>query len=286
MAEIIDYTEEMVGANHPTKSDTLNRALLIGHDADGTHKLRGHLAGLIMYNGTDADHDLDVSPGECTDGGRTTGLVLIETLTKQIDASWEAGNEAGGLFSGTVAADSCYHVFLIKKDSDGSIDAGFDLTPTASGKPAGYSAFRRIGSVLTNGDANIMGFVQDGDYFFLKDPPMDVDVSDFGTISTAYTLTVPSGLNVRAVLNYVSWRSSSTLRGYVREAGADDEPVVNNDGPLMTFGHSGLTSDAQNAGKIEVRTNASAQILARSAFDGCYLRIATLGWIDRRGRDD
>ena len=36
--QIIQYTEEMVGANHPTKADTLNRALLVGHNADGTHK--------------------------------------------------------------------------------------------------------------------------------------------------------------------------------------------------------------------------------------------------------
>lgn len=36
--QVIQYTEEMVGANHPTKADTLNRALLVEHNADGTHK--------------------------------------------------------------------------------------------------------------------------------------------------------------------------------------------------------------------------------------------------------
>lgn len=35
--KIIVNTEEMVGSGHPTKSDTLNRALLIGHNTDGTH---------------------------------------------------------------------------------------------------------------------------------------------------------------------------------------------------------------------------------------------------------
>lgn len=35
--QIINYDEEMVGANHPTKEDTLNRALLIEHEEDGTH---------------------------------------------------------------------------------------------------------------------------------------------------------------------------------------------------------------------------------------------------------
>jgi hypothetical protein len=34
----IQYTEELVGANHGTKSDTLNRLALIDHNNDGTHK--------------------------------------------------------------------------------------------------------------------------------------------------------------------------------------------------------------------------------------------------------
>ena len=34
----IQYTEEMVGANHPTKSDTLNRLSLVDHENNGGHK--------------------------------------------------------------------------------------------------------------------------------------------------------------------------------------------------------------------------------------------------------
>lgn len=37
-SQIIEYNEEMVGANHPTKPDTLSRALLVEHNNDGTHK--------------------------------------------------------------------------------------------------------------------------------------------------------------------------------------------------------------------------------------------------------
>jgi len=33
--QIINYDEEMVGANHPTKSDTLNRSFLISHGING-----------------------------------------------------------------------------------------------------------------------------------------------------------------------------------------------------------------------------------------------------------
>jgi phage-related tail fiber protein len=34
----IQYTEELVGANHPTKTDTINRLSQIEHNTDGTHK--------------------------------------------------------------------------------------------------------------------------------------------------------------------------------------------------------------------------------------------------------
>jgi hypothetical protein len=43
--QIINYDEEMVGANHPSKTDTLNRALEIEHNSDGTHKTAAYLAG-------------------------------------------------------------------------------------------------------------------------------------------------------------------------------------------------------------------------------------------------
>ena len=33
--QIINYDEEMVGANHPTKSDTLNRGFLVSHGENG-----------------------------------------------------------------------------------------------------------------------------------------------------------------------------------------------------------------------------------------------------------
>lgn len=37
MGNAIEYTEEMVGAKHPTKADTLNRALLTNHSSIGKH---------------------------------------------------------------------------------------------------------------------------------------------------------------------------------------------------------------------------------------------------------
>lgn len=36
--QIIQFSEPLVGANHPTLADTINRGFLIEHNADGTHK--------------------------------------------------------------------------------------------------------------------------------------------------------------------------------------------------------------------------------------------------------
>lgn len=49
MADLrIKYTERMVGANHPTLSDTLNRLLKAEHGNDGSHiaehLIKAHLA--------------------------------------------------------------------------------------------------------------------------------------------------------------------------------------------------------------------------------------------------
>jgi hypothetical protein len=46
----IIYSEEMVGASHPTKSDTLNRLALVEHNNDGTHEK--------LSVGSDADGDM------------------------------------------------------------------------------------------------------------------------------------------------------------------------------------------------------------------------------------
>jgi hypothetical protein len=58
--QIINYDEEMVGADHPTKSDTLNRALLVSH-ADtggcrhGTSFPSSGLEDRMMFYRTDED---------------------------------------------------------------------------------------------------------------------------------------------------------------------------------------------------------------------------------------
>lgn len=116
------------------------------------------IQGLVPSNAADADHDITISTGSAVADDDTTLLELSAAMTKQIDATWAAGNNAGGLFSGTVAADTTYHLFIIEKDSDGSIDAGFDTSVTAANIPAGYTRYRRVASFITDASSNLIAF--------------------------------------------------------------------------------------------------------------------------------
>jgi hypothetical protein len=92
----IQYTEEMVGASHPTKSDTLNRLSLVEHNTDGTHKAAaGTTLGVVLKSTYDANTilaaDADNTPAAVTiseqqvvgriTGGNIKGLSITEIRT-------------------------------------------------------------------------------------------------------------------------------------------------------------------------------------------------------------
>lgn len=109
----------------------------------------------ITVNGSDTNHDIDFSAGRVADSTAASMLILESAMTKQIDSAWTSGNNAGGLFSGTVANSTTYYCFLIQKDTDETIDCGFDTSSTAANIPSGYTKYRRIASLATDGSANI-----------------------------------------------------------------------------------------------------------------------------------
>ena len=160
---------------------------------------RGFLSGLEMSNGTDSDHDIDFTAGECR-GADDDEDITLAAFTKQIDATWAAGSAAGGLSSSLTAPvnTTWYHVHAIVVG--GSADIGFDTSITAANLIADHSAtaYRRIGSVLTDGSANIIAFIQHGDLFDWDVPVADVNANDPGATVVTVAFTVPTGLQIQA----------------------------------------------------------------------------------------
>jgi hypothetical protein len=127
---------------------------------------RDYIGGLrVSNNTTDAAHDLDIAPGEARAADNTDDLILNTAITKRIDANWAVGNNAGGLDSGSVAANSIYAIWLIKRSDTGVVDVLFSTSFTSPTMPSNYDRKRLIGAWLTQGDADLLGGVQSGDYF-------------------------------------------------------------------------------------------------------------------------
>jgi len=96
------------------------------------------------------------------EGRRIT--VVTNSTTMTIESAFTTDvSVADTVKKNGLAPNTWYHTHLIKKVSNGVIDAYFDLSTSAAGIPSGYTAYRRIGSIRTDGSSNIYAFVQDGD---------------------------------------------------------------------------------------------------------------------------
>jgi hypothetical protein len=244
---------------------------------------KGGLAGGAMSNGTDATNDIDVAAGQALD---STGAVRItwSALTKRLDAAWAVGTAQGGRDTGSIA-DGTWHVYAIKKDSDLSGDILFSTSASSPTMPSGYTYFRRIGSILRE-SAAIVGFVQDGDYFRRKASVLSVSDANPGTSAVSYAMDVPLGINVFAVVNvYAVDSTPAGFQGLLSDLAADDEAPSATVAPLGNF--RGVSAGEGVGVELRIRTNTSGEVRSRlnASTANTSVKIATVGWIDRRGRD-
>ncbi len=185
----------------------------------------GFLYGFNLSNDSgDTDHDIYVSSGYAKDETDSKDLELTTGLTKQLDASFTEGDDQGGLFTGTIANDTMYHVFLIEKD-DGTTDIGFDTDINASNIPSGFTSYRWLGYVLTNGSANIKQFQMSGDLMMWeKASEMTIPT----TVSTSwiqrdYSAFVPT-LGVKEIM--FGGNEAGTANGWTLMCSADGINVM------------------------------------------------------------
>lgn len=280
-----------------TKSTNSNAAIslsgaaevFITPRAEDLLSTRGHIFGLTLSNnGSDATNDIDIAAGEATstEANSPVLMVLASALTKRLDASWAVGTGNGGLDTGSIA-NATYHVWLIQRSDTGVVDALFSTSASSPTMPTNYDRKRRIGSIVRTGGA-IKAFVQDGDLFMWSTPVGDVSALDPGTSAVTRTLTLPTGVRIRAKVSYAMQASNTGMPGslYLSDLSAADTAASISvmTGYQYTVIGSGLLVVG---GVAEVMTNTSAQIRSRIQFSDASttIFINTLGWVDTRGRD-
>lgn len=120
--------------------------------------LHGYISGLIVSNnGTDAEHDIDISAGVAVNAGTTMAARLGSGITKRLDATFAEGTGNGGMADGeSLPTSGTVHVFVVSKDSDGTIDVMADTSATGANADAGWTVQRRIASLRTDSSANLI----------------------------------------------------------------------------------------------------------------------------------
>ena len=241
--------------------------------------LRSYLAGLTLSNdGTSPNTVIDVSAGVCADD---TNVAMLNLPSGQTINGATTG--AGGLDTGSLAASTWYHAFVIGKPGGG---AGALLASTSLASPVfptGYTLKRRIGSFKTDASAHILGFVQNGDDFLWSVPAQEFSVSAPGTAAVLRTLAlVPPGVRTRALLaiDFAIGATGSVL--YISSPDLPD--LIPSNSGAFTISNASLTNE-EASGIYSCWTNTSQQIRTRvSSSSGILLAASTIGYADLRGK--
>lgn len=126
----------------------------------------------LSIDAGDTDHDINVTAGAVKSDDYSDDLVLTSEITKQIDATWSAGDDQGGLASGeSLSADGMVYVWVIKNSSTGYVDVLLSTSATSPTMPSGYDVKRYIGGARLNASSNLIGATWKGSVCVLDSRP-------------------------------------------------------------------------------------------------------------------
>lgn len=225
----------------------------------------------------DTEHDLEIT----TYGRDGTSSVI----TKQMDTTWAAGTNQGGMQSGSsLPTSGFYYVFVIRNDTTRAIDfiGHTSLSPTI---PAGWTrvSARDVFRLCTDSSANHAQFSHDldgGVVLLTGTLALDLDVSDQGTTRITRTaVNVPGG--VVALRRSFSVCGSSHQSKVEATVHTDQAPSISGAALADHWSDSAFASSAFSIGSAPVFINASRQYSTDSTQAGTTLYVQFYGWFWR-----
>lgn len=240
--------------------------------------LKGHIYGLTLSNNaSDTTNDIDFAAGECASTDAVPILMVHSAGTAQLDVAYGTGN--GGLFDSAIS-NGTWHCFVISNGT--TVARGFSqaLNPTLQPNyPAGYSYYRRVGSILRNA-GSIRQFVQREDHFDLQSPVVERS-STAMQAATLLPISVPFGI--------VTQPKFRILQG-MNTAGNIQTMVANAGKTEAIFANTTLVGEVDSVvisgGGVFTNTSSQIQFAVTSPGGGTLIfnSLTTDGWIDTRGR--
>lgn len=226
--------------------------------------LKGYITGFVPTADSDADHDLTFSSGACRNALDTISCKPTwTTLTKQIDAVWAEGDDAGGMATGSVATSTAYYYNLIRKNADTTIfDICIDVSASNANTPSGWTFMREIHKEFTDGSANLrpqtyIEMAGGGIRSKLKTVLTAFTDNDPGVGLVTKTIPCPPSVEVRgSVVMIDSTPAAATYMVFSEVGSASTEPDVNN----YTLFVGGTATTQYALDEIERFTDASRNL--------------------------
>lgn len=149
----------------------------------------------LQNNATDPNNNMDFGTGvfQFDDG---SGMSTFAALTKELDGTWVAGTNQGGLDTGAKAADTWYYCYAINNPTTGASDALFTATYGAPTMPAGFTKQTYVGPMRTGATGNILTGAYVGNRFYFSSLITDFSGTLTGTPANKTITAPPSSLAV------------------------------------------------------------------------------------------
>ena len=235
----------------------------------------------------DLDHDITFNAGNFQFNNNSGSALDVVGRVKQLDNPWVAGGSVGGLADPlTITADTWYHCFGLSDALGNLQDMGFDtdingvnLLADANVIAAGLTEVGDVGSIFTDGSANILPFFQIKNRFYWVTRRLDVDVSgNIGTSAIIATMSTPLGKRTIGIFD-IRITSGNTDGTILVTSLQEADTATLFQGDISTL--SSQFSDDFPAIQIQTETNLLSQIRYRvstNTFNA--VKFNTLGWID------
>lgn len=240
----------------------------------------------IANNSTDADHDIDFGAGvmQFDDG---TGQAATSALTKQFDATFALGTNAGGMVSGeSIPASSFVYVYAIST-ADGSLTDIIGTTTKDGSTISGDSVVsansltkkQYLGAIPTDASNNIRAgkwYVSKDEYEFNLSSIITslTKTAPLATTLTNITLTAPPNSKARISHHIQAATTDNLVYIYLSEKDIGNEYIS-----LIARDKGGVNGFDGGVEFIRVDSSSNIQYKASSS-SGTYI-VDSLGWIEK-----
>ncbi|MEX0650269.1 MAG: hypothetical protein WD200_04660 [Candidatus Andersenbacteria bacterium] len=256
---------------------------------------QNYVSGYKPTLGADTAHDISFTAGSARSSDNTTDLVTGSALVKQIDATFAAGTNAGGLSSSvSLSNNMTLHAFAIYKTSDESIDIYYDSSVAAANIPSGYTKPQLIFSFKLDGSQNIIPFESHemGNILVVElEPPLGTQYTPINDGNITLD-GVPTGLKLRVRFAYsvqigeqfgrFGFHSPDVTVDYNGPGDDEDDWLTS---PILDANLQDDNTDGLTFGQQLLWTNTSAQITFKAYQPNTSLTTGTVEsreyWIPR-----